>query len=519
MMRLTLFHKLFIAFAAVVTAVIIAVLMFVNWNFKRGFNDYLLAQELQRLEIVAESFVEQYAREGSWDSLREGGSSWHRLLFSWGPAGPPGFIGPMGAPPSLNDLPDGMRGPPPRGPDGPRNRDGLPDFAALTDSRPRPPPHKGRPFELRIALIDHLGEYINGSKKIASGKPSEGATLHRVVLQAEDEVLGWLLLQSPLIIDDALAAKFRERQLALLAWLAPVAMLLALLAAALLVRHFLRPIQQLAAGTKRLTAGEYSHRIELKSRDELGDLARDFSVLAQTLEAEENLRQRWIADTSHELRTPLAVLRSEIEAIQDGIRKPEPRRISALHAQVLSLTKLVNDLHQLSLGDAGLLQQLKQKLDLNQILQDVHLANDARAESRGLEIHLHTTEMALETRGDPSRLFQLFNNLVDNSLQHTDSGGEVRIRSFQTATEVIVQINDSAPGVSDEALPKLFERLYRPDVSRNRHSGGSGLGLAIAEQIVEAHGGKLTATHSPLGGLQVECRMPRHSTEQVSGHA
>ena len=481
----SLFRKFFFAFSAVILLVLVSVLFFVNWSFERGFNDYLLAEDQQRLGELNDRLLTHYQQHNSWQKLVESPRAWPRLVSA------------------------GQDGrefrPPPRGPKG--------------GDRGRPPPRDAGSdkrqlrFDHRIALLGEDQQLVAGNpqlaREVSTRKPR---ALYRVPILWDERQIGELVLQPPAVIDNQLASAFQSRQISQMLWVAPVALLLGLLAAAVLVRHFLRPIKSLAAGTHQLAEGEYSHRLSPVGKDELAQLTVDFNQLAQALEKGQRLRQRWIADTSHELRTPLSVLRSEIEAIQDGIRQPDPQRIGALHAQVLSLSKLVDDLHQLSLGDAGLLQSHMQCLDLRDLLQDVVLANDSGAMQCSLALSLNLPETPLMVQGDTARLLQLFNNLVGNSLRHTTAGGVIEITAKLEGAQVVVDISDSAPGVSDEALPRLFERLYRPDESRNRQDGGSGLGLSIAEQIAQAHGGQLSAEHSPLGGLSLCLTLPNSPT-------
>ncbi|HCH40120.1 MAG TPA: two-component system sensor histidine kinase BaeA, partial [Enterobacter sp.] len=210
---------------------------------------------------------------------------------------------------------------------------------------------------------------------------------------------------------------------------------------------------------------------------------------------------------SHELRTPLAVLRGELEAIQDGVRKFTPESVASLQAEVGTLTKLVEDLHQLSMSDEGALAYQKAPVDVINILEVASGAFRERFASRELRIELSLPENAV-VFGDRDRLMQLFNNLLENSLRYTDAGGALRIAGKCEEQRFTLTFADTAPGVTDDQLNKLFERFYRTEGSRNRASGGSGLGLAICVNIVEAHGGTLRAAHSPFGGVSITVELP-----------
>jgi two-component system sensor histidine kinase BaeS len=283
--------------------------------------------------------------------------------------------------------------------------------------------------------------------------------------------------------------------------------LLAALATFPLARGLLAPVKRLVDGTHKLAAGDFSTRVNPGSQDELGKLAQDFNQLASTLEKNQQMRRDFMADISHELRTPLAVLRGELEAIQDGVRQFTPESVTSLQAEVATLTKLVDDLHQLSMSDEGALAYQKRPVDVISLLEVAAGAFRERYASRNLTIDMTLPEHAV-VFGDPDRLMQLFNNLLENSLRYTDSGGGMHISAMTEGNMLTLDFADSAPGVSDLQLGRLFERFYRTEGSRNRASGGSGLGLAICLNIIEAHGGKVRAAHSPFGGVSIKVELP-----------
>lgn len=171
-----------------------------------------------------------------------------------------------------------------------------------------------------------------------------------------------------------------------------------------------------------------------------------------------------------------------------------------MHLQVERLGKLVNDLHDLSLSDVGAMAYRRVPIDAVTVLQAAAGGMQGRLEAASLRLVLQITQGPLTISGDESRLHQLFGNLLENSLRYTDGGGVVRVRCARRGANALVVVEDSAPGVPDDKMEKLFERFYRVEGSRNRAPGGSGLGLAICRNIVEAHEGRITASASPLGG-------------------
>jgi two-component system sensor histidine kinase BaeS len=288
-----------------------------------------------------------------------------------------------------------------------------------------------------------------------------------------------------------------------------LAFALSIVVALFLARQLLLPIRRIVTGVKALATGNYHTRIKANGHDELGQLSQHFNSLAQTLQQNEVARRQWIADISHELRTPLSVLRGELEALQDGVRKPTPERIHSLHSEILSLSKLVEDLYQLSLSDAGGMNYHKEAINLTDIVLDVQQHFVSRFADRGINLReISNPQIILPVFADKRRLQQLFSNLAENSCRYTNEGGFCEITLYRTKQTVMVTFQDSAPSVPQAALPKLFDRLFRVEKSRSRELGGAGLGLAICKNIVEAHGGIILAYQSQYGGLSIQVELP-----------
>ncbi|HEX8955599.1 MAG TPA: ATP-binding protein, partial [Burkholderiaceae bacterium] len=215
---------------------------------------------------------------------------------------------------------------------------------------------------------------------------------------------------------------------------------------------------------------------------------------------------------SHELRTPLSVIRGEIEALQDGIRRADANALESLHGEVLRLNKLVDDLYQLALAESGGLHYHKERLDLAELVRELGENFQVRAAKAGLRLMLRDPGQALPVLGDAGRLAQVMSNLLENSIRYTDAGGSIVLSSRAEGMLAEVCVEDSAPGVPDGAHKKLFERLYRVDQARSRNRGGSGLGLAICKSLVEAHGGTIAAMPSTLGGVKMLIHLPLERT-------
>ncbi|EJL89636.1 two-component system sensor histidine kinase BaeS [Pantoea sp. BIGb0393] len=446
--------KLFAAIFSTCMLVIITMHWGVRLSFEHGFVDYIKKGNEQRLTLLSDALADQYEQHGNWDFLRNN----DRLIFS--------ILRSLEQNPgSVNQL----------------------------------PPHGWR---TQFWIIDQQYKVLSGPRQPV---PPEGT--RRNITTSNGKIVGWVIASPAERLTRSTDINFDQQQRRTSWMIVALTGLLAALVTWLLARGLLAPVKRLVDGTHHLAAGNFATRVEVGSSDELGQLGRDFNLLASSLEKNESNRRAFMADISHELRTPLAILRGELEAMQDGVRKLTPEAISSLQSEVSLLTKLVDDLHQLSLSDAGALAYRKQPVDLVSLLEVVAGSFGERYRSRNLALKLALPAQA-QSFGDPDRLMQLFTNLLENSLRYTDAGGEVQLTLQQAGENWQLKFADSAPGVDPLHQAQLFERFFRAESSRNRASGGSGLGLAICKNIAEAHNGSISADHSDLGGLQITLNLP-----------
>lgn len=349
------------------------------------------------------------------------------------------------------------------------------------------------------------------------GTPGPKDQRQLIVIEVDGQTVGWLGLRPHEPFKSGPPAALFERQARDFYLLGTVVIGFTALIAFIFSRHLLRPIQRLAQGTRELAQRNFTVRIPPTTRDELGRLAENFNAMAATLENFERMRRQWLTDISHELRTPLAVLRGEIEALQDGVRDPSPYNLASLHTEILRISKLVEDLHLLSMADSDKLHLSKQWLSPCDLLEIALGSYRARLTQRGIAVETMLSGLAgIRIKGDADRLGQVFTNILENACKYVQPPGRLEISATANAHEVSFYFEDSGPGVPDEVLPRLFDRLYRVDASRSRDSGGSGLGLSICLQIIEGHGGRIWAQKNTLGGLSIKIALPVSAMQNKS---
>ena len=460
--------KLFLAFLAtnILTALVVA--MGLRVAFNAGFERYVGEREAQRLTRLARELADAYRDRGGWEFLRGRDDLWVELNHAIRPD--LGGAAPTPAPAQS----EGFARPPSAAPVG------------------RPPP----------------GLVLDAEGRIVVGDANPQQALDRQPVMVGGQRVGWVAAPANREMFDVVDRRFRQELWDALWGVALLAIATAAIVAGTLSQGLLAPVKRLAGATRRMADGDYAVRVEAATRDELGQLVEDFNRLGHALERQESVRRNFMADISHELRTPIAVLRAELEALQDGVRPITREALASLHSEIERLRHLVDDVHDLSLADVGGLSYRFEPMDLAALARDALATAAHRLEAKGLASEVRAPAAPILVRGDEHRLRQLAANLLENSLRYTRAGGLIRATIAVADGKARLTWEDSPPGVPEAALPRLFERLYRVEGSRSREAGGSGLGLAICESIVLTHGGTIAARHSELGGLAVDIQLP-----------
>lgn len=286
----------------------------------------------------------------------------------------------------------------------------------------------------------------------------------------------------------------------------------ALLAAALgllLARSISRPLAEMGGAAARIAKGDYAARVPFRGRDEVSALAQAFNQMAEGMAGVEQLRRDLVANVSHDLRTPLTVIRGYLEGLRSGQiadRRSAEVAFEAMYAEVVPLSRLVDDLRQVAAADAGSLPLERRSTPVADLTEGVLARVAPLAAAKGVKLVDEVSRQLPAVSVDPERMGQALFNLLENAIRHTPTGGIVRVQAGQDegdgdcAPGISVTVRDTGEGIPPEHLPHLFERFYRVDRARSRADGGSGLGLAIVRAIVEAHGGQVRAESDGVPG-------------------
>jgi two-component system sensor histidine kinase BaeS len=289
---------------------------------------------------------------------------------------------------------------------------------------------------------------------------------------------------------------------------AVVVVVLALAGTALLSRRVLRPIADVTAASVSLGEGDLGRRVPVRGRDELAQLARSFNRMADSVQSSEERQRRLVADVAHELRTPLANLRGYLEALKDGVLPGDQQLFADLHREAVLQQRIVDDLQDLALAEAGTLVYHPVAVDLAELLETCRTAHQTAADHAGVTLAVRVEEPPV-VAADPDRLRQVIGNLVTNALRATPAGGSVTLTAgADPGGPARLTVADTGHGIATEDLPHIFDRFWRADAARSRGTGGSGLGLAIARQIVLDHGGTIAADSELGAGTTVTLHLP-----------
>ena len=298
------------------------------------------------------------------------------------------------------------------------------------------------------------------------------------------------------------------------------ALLIALIMGLLLARTLTGPLQSLTSAVQNITKGQLEQQVEVRSNDEIGQLAASFNQMSQEVARVNQQRRQMTADIAHDLRTPLTVISGYIESMRDGDLKPTPERLALIYSEIERLQDLVGDLRTLSLADTGELSLNLQPISPKYLLERATSLFRHQAEGQDVSLEVEAVDDLPAVQVDEARMMQVLGNLISNSLRHTPSGGKITLSARSTGGAVVLAVQDTGEGITADELPYIFNRFHRADKSRHTEMGETGLGLAIVKALVESHGGKVAAASAPGQGTTIELEIPAsldpedHSGEQ-----
>ncbi|WNO08225.1 ATP-binding protein [Teredinibacter sp. KSP-S5-2] len=461
--------KLWLTFLTTLLLSMLSMLLLTHASVKKGFLDYVTEQAIEQLVTLETTILEIYGKQGSFQPLENNIPLWRKLKYN-----------------TFRKYVAQQR------------------LSENGNANPTPPEIKAH----QKAFIDQL-ILTDAHKNLIVGRPVREQDYSWLPLNLEGTIIGYIGYVKPTDFLRSVDRLFVQQQLRAFVVISIGLIFFSFIVALVVSRWLTKPLSILSQSAKKLASGDFTIRIKNKSHDELGELCTNFNELAHTLSANEAARKQWVADISHEMRTPLAVVKAQIEAMQDGIRETSDKNLGILKEKIDSLNFLINDLYELSLSDLGALSYDKEPLFaqeiINQIADDFSERIAVAGHSFAVRNNLHPKDKIF---GDRERIFQLFYNLLENSTRYTDSPGTISLTASRTNGTIIIYVEDSSPSVPKEQLGEIFNRLYRVEGSRNRETGGAGLGLSICSNIVDAHQGEIHAESSYLGGLRVCVSLP-----------
>jgi two-component system sensor histidine kinase BaeS len=485
-MRLKLAHKLFLINAGIIFALTAAFVSLSYFVSKSMYSNALNGIDLEVMEHLSEKMSEHYRQHGSWDAYLNDRGYWaatadesffsvfFSLMAKVAGKGPQAVLEGFSPPESSQEPPKW-------------------EFPFGT-------------FFQRLSLLD-----ANKQTLIQAEILNADASYRKI--KVKGKVVGWLRVGRINVDMLPLAQYFFDQQLNIVYWSAIFGGLVAVILSFALSRHITAPIRTLTLGAQQIARRNFRNVITIKTRDELGDLAESFNAISQELDQYQTRQKQWLMNISHELRAPLTLLVGEVFAVCDNLSKCDDTTAAFLQDQVNHVKRIADDLYQICQMDEVGFHLNRRSIDLQEfVTYQVQRYADSFAKNQ-LTSHEEYEPESMYVFVDSDRFGQVLSNIFENCLRYSNSPGDIWIRISRSGGDAILEVEDSGPGVPQESLPRLFERLYRIESARSRLAGGAGLGLSICKEIILAHGGVIDARAGAHGGLCIRIRLPLASEE------
>lgn len=503
-MRRTLWIRLMGVFLGVIALGVIVMVVSIRLSTASHLEKRVLSEDVAQANGLANLLADFYSQQGSWAGVEEVLADVPVIDSLDGQDWGPGIMGP-------GMMGEGMM-------------DWMQGWFQVTRST--------GPLDDRVVILNPAGEVIvdTGGASLSEQHPEEHLQ-DAVPIQVGGTTAGFVLVGSMIepVLNPADEDFLASVNLSILVTAVAVG-ILALVSGSLLFRQITSPLRDLSQAAQGIAAGQLGRRVEVTGEDEIGRLGASFNQMAESLAQAETQRRNMVADIAHELRTPLTVVQGNLEALLDGVYDLNLENIAAIHRQSTLLSRLVADLRDLALADAGQLRLEWGRVNISALISQVTEGLKTQADEKEVMLKVELSEALPTIRGDEQRLKQVLFNLLSNAIRHTPAGGTVSVQcsvigdqlpvnseqasvnmehcTLATDHCLLTTVKDTGSGIPSQDLPHIFERFYRADRSRARTTGGSGLGLTISKRIIEMHGGQIWAQSWPGAGSTLAFSLP-----------
>jgi len=477
-MRHSLWIRLLTVFLGIIVVGVVVMVISLRFSAATNFSRRVLSNDVAQAQALAPLLSHYYSQNQNWEGVT--------TFLATTPQ--------PGTNPSPGWMMDGMMG---RGMMG-NWREWFPSARTVG------------PTDNRVVVFDATGSVVADTGKVSTGEQHPLTHLQNgVAITIDNKTVGTVLVGSMIepVLNPADEDFLNSVNWSILVTSLTVG-LLVLIFGSLLFWQITSPLRALTQASEAIASGKLNQRVQVRSEDEIGRLARAFNRMAESLALADTQRRNLLADIAHELRTPLTVIQGNLEGLLDGVFDLTPENVATVHRQTMVLNRLVADLRDLALAEAGQLKLELKPTDLAEVAATLGKTLETQAHEKGIVLKFEISDTPLMVQADEQRITQVLFNLLTNAMRYTPTGGTITISAEVRDRAVVISVRDTGIGISPEELPHVFDRFYRANHSRTFSTDGSGLGLTIAKQIVEALGGHIWAQSSLGMGSTFAFRFP-----------